>query len=306
MRHRRLLAALLPVFLVGGSLPPALATAQSGGGLDLVTLELAPVGDATVTGLAVLTRRDADTAANVLAIGAPAGAMAVIHAGTCDAIDPLPVGLLGDVGTTGQLAATVPIPFAVIADGTHVLAFHPGLDLATAIACGAIPRSAGAGASAGPGASGHPVPTTAPTAAPVPSPTADAACEGMDTWVADTLARYATLKSIATDLGVVANAGMDAYARALAQASVTVQQVIIDQQRAAVPDAAREVQADIIKAYQKLVEAYDLMAQAYATSDTGLLQQGLSAASEAQATATAASAAMRRVATPCGVTVPAA
>src|SRR5262245_54783448 len=53
VRHRRLLAALLCVLVSGGVLPVPIA-AQSGGEPQAVTLELAPVGDATVTGLAVL------------------------------------------------------------------------------------------------------------------------------------------------------------------------------------------------------------------------------------------------------------
>jgi hypothetical protein len=57
---------------------------------------------------------------------------------------------------------------------------------------------------------------------------------------------------------------------------------------------------------QKLAEAYDLMAQAYTTGNTGILQQGLSAASEAQGLATSARTTVRNVATPCGITVPAA
>ncbi len=484
MRHRRLLAALLPALLIGGALPPGIALAQPAEDLEGVTLTLDPVGEEAVSGLAVLAPRGGDTAANVLAVGAPAGAMAVIHAGTCAAIDPTPVGLLGDVGTTGQLAATVPVAFASIADGAHVVAIHPGLDLSTTIACGAIPRAAAQDATAAPGASSAPgatsfvsptygfsidwddpwrrldfqpgegyeglvlgngtsqvtivatrmepadatrcirdwegrllellrsgivsdlqpmvdeqgqpmgggdaqratgayrflyktqtdpegsviierddcrrtadsvvlevtvdIPadahdtqaplvealigrlattvtpsrstapatpaaaTPGPTAVgtppptPVPAPTVDPACAGLDVWVRDTLARYAQLKAIADDVAVAMNSGMQVYAQALGQATVSVQQIQIAQQQQSVPSAAKDVQADIIKAFSKLAEAYDLMSQAYATGNTGLLQQGLNAASEAQATATSAIAAMRRVATPCNITVPAA
>jgi hypothetical protein len=56
---------------------------------------------------------------------------------------------------------------------------------------------------------------------------------------------------------------------------------------------------------QKLADAYDLMAQAYTSGNTAVLQQGLSAASEAQGLATAARTAIRSIATPCGITVPA-
>lgn len=298
----RLLAALLSVPLVFGALVPGLAMAQSPGPAAAgATLALEPVGATTVTGLAVLTPRDADTAANVLTVGAPAGAIAVIHAGTCAAIDPLPVGLLGDVGTTGQLAATVPVSFATIADGAHVLAIHPGLDLATAFACGAIPRIDDPLGSAAPPAAA----TTAPTVPPTAAPTTDTACAGVDAWVSATLSRFDAVKRMADDLTTVQNAGMAAYAQALAANAVAVQQLQIDQQGAAVPASAADAQAAVIRMLQKLAEAYDLMAQAYTSGNTAVLQQGLSAASEAQGLATAARTAMREVATPCGITVPA-
>jgi hypothetical protein len=483
VRRRRLLAALLPALVIGSSLSPGLTMAQGTDDLDAVTLALDPVGEGIVTGLAVLSPRDGDTAANVLAVGAPAGAVAVIHAGTCAAIDPTPVGLLGDVGTTGQLAATVPVAYASIVDGAHVVAFHPGLDLATTLACGVIPVAAASAATAGPGAStspagdrfqsptygfsidwdapwqrldwdpgegyegvslsdgtatvsvigfelaggdatacirdwegrllgllrggtvadlqpvvddqGQPVgggdaeravgsyrylyktqadpegtviveqdecrrlddgavleitsdipldardtqtpmvdaliagirtdgpvvpssaapatavpataqPSTAPTPAPSAVPTADTACVGVEAWVTDTLSRFDAVKTMGDSLNTAMNAGMAAYAQTLADTAVAIQQLQIQQQQVSVPASATDAQASVIKLLQKLAEAYDLMAQAYTTGNTGLLQQGLSAASEAQGLATTARTAVRNVATPCGITVPAA
>jgi hypothetical protein len=248
----------------------------------------------------VLTPRDADTAANVLTVGAPAGAIAVIHAGTCAAIDPTPVGLLGDVGTTGQLAATVPVAFASVADGRHVLAIHPGLDLTTALACGAIPRTDAPISSAPPAAS------VAPTSAPTPSPRpTDDACAGVETWVTQTLARFDAVKRMADDLNTTLNAGMAAYAQALADHALEAQRLQIEQQQGPVPATAADAQAAVIAMLQKVAEAYDLMAQAYTSGNTGVLQQGLAAASEAQGLAATARSAVRGVATPCGITVPA-
>lgn len=481
MRRRRLLAALFTLLMPASALIPfATRAADAGSG---VTLTLDPVGTSTVTGLAVLTPRDGDTAANVLGVGAPAGAMAVIHAGSCTAIDPTPTGLLGDVGTTGQLAATVPVPFSTIADGGHVLVIHPGLDLATALACGAIPLAAATDSTPAPEGSGHPAgerfesvtfgfavdwddpwrrqewdpgegyeglslsngtssvsivafdltdgdatvcvrnwesrllglmragtvaelqpviddqgqpvgggdpsrafgayqylykseddpqgspmverdecrtlggrsvieitsdvpadaredqeplvdeligrlvvtgrsvtPTTPPATSqptpaatvaatpdptPAPEPTPDAACVGMDVWVKDTLARFDAVKGMADDLATAMNAGMAAYAQALADTSVAVQRLQIEQQQAAVPVSAKDAQDAVVRMLQKLAEAYDLMAQAYASGNSAVLQQGLAAASEAQGLATSARAAIRGVATPCGITVPA-
>ncbi|MEZ4595489.1 MAG: hypothetical protein R3C32_00930 [Chloroflexota bacterium] len=118
--RRRLPVVLAACLALATVAPPGPVAAQDGSDVAVVTLS--PVGDATVSGLAVLTPGDAGTAANVVAVGAPTGAMAVIHAGSCVAIDPTPVGLTNDVGTTGQLATTVPLGFDVIADGAHVLA----------------------------------------------------------------------------------------------------------------------------------------------------------------------------------------
>jgi hypothetical protein len=492
--RRRLPVALAACLALATALPATLATAQ-GSGSATAAVTLSPVGDSTVSGLAVLTPRDADTAANVVALGAPAGAMAVVHAGTCTAIDPTPVGLLGDVGTTGQLATTVPLAFGDIADGGHVVAIHPGLDLSTALACGAIPQvatgpdggpSAAPGASVVPGSSdspasgrfdgarfgfaidwddpwqrqewdpgegyeglylsngtssvsfvafelpggdatacirdwegrllgllragtvadlqpvtdaeqpgdaeravgsyqylyktqddpagstiierdecrrlsdssvievtsdipaashdteaplvtalvarltttgtpsgsGGPPPSAAPTTpttptapptpvvtappTPAPLPTPDPACEGVDAWVRDTLARFDAAKGIADEIGTSMNAGMAAYAQALSGASLAIQQLQIAQQQAVVPSAAAAAQADVIKMFQKLAEAYDLMGQAYTTGNTGVLQQGLSAASEAQGLAATARTGVRNAATPCGISVPAA
>jgi hypothetical protein len=212
------------------------------------------------------------------------------------------------VGTTGQLSATVPLAFSVVADGSHVLAIHEGLDLANAIACGAIPLTATASASVPPAASTAPTitPPTAPPPTALPSPTPDAACIGVDTWVAATLARFDTLTRMGDDLANAMNAGMAAYAQTLGDTSVAIQQLQIEQQNTAVPGPATDAQAAVIKMLQTLVEAYDLMAQAYTTGNTAVLQQGLSAASEAQGLATSARTAVRSVATPCGITVPAA
>jgi hypothetical protein len=459
--------------------PPTLSVAQSDP-QTAATLTLDPVDGGTVTGLAVLTARDADTAANVLAVGAPAGAIAVIHGGTCAAIDPAPVGLLGDVGTTGQLAVTVPLAFASIADGTHVVVLHPGLDLGTTLACGAIPAIAtGSGiGSPAPVASGDRatngfmsstfgfrvdwsepwqripqdsapgiegvrlgngtsevgiagvpveggdatacirawegrlldqlrtggiadlVPATAadgtpvtagdastaggafqfrltggthagtdvveqadcrrlsdaavleitsdiplaerdgqtplvdalvdrvvvsgapavpidvpatpavatppPTPATTAAPTTDAACVGMDAWVRDTLARFDELKRIGDELNTAMSAGMQAYAQQLADDSLAIQQLLQAQQQGAVPAAVKDIQPDLVTMFQKLADAYDLMSQAYTSGNTGLLQQGLSAAGEAQTLATTTRSAIRRAATPCGINVPAA
>ena len=150
LRAARSSCVVLSVILAASaSLSPALA--QSGTDLPGVTLTIDALGATGIAGLAVLMPRDSGTAANVLAVGAPAGTTAVIHAGTCAAIDPTPVGLLGDLGAAGQISTVVPVTYATIADGRHVVVFHPGLDLATALGCGQIPVVTGAATTSPPG-----------------------------------------------------------------------------------------------------------------------------------------------------------
>ncbi len=465
---------------MAGAVPVA-TVAQDGAP---TTVTIAPVGDQGIGGLAILSPRDVGTAANVLAVGAPAGTTVVIHAGTCDAIDPAPVGLLGDLGTAGQISTVIPIALSGIADGAHVIAFHEGLDLSTAVGCGPIllgaSRPSGApGHSPGPmassavasfgsttfgfridwaapwtrldlqsipeidavrlgdgtseviltgrhaaggdaqgcvlawegrllgslrdgsiaqlapvtGADGAPAgggdevrsegayqfsllepgapvrtiveridcrrlsgdavleitsdtpldaagtapasidallaglsltdvvatPTARPTAAPVlaspptatPEPTAvlaatpDAGCDGMDAWVPDTLARIDRLKGLAADANAATSNGMTAYAQQLATNASAVQQIRMEQQAATLPAAATVVQTDLLRMYQVLGDAYDLLAQAYRAGDPALLQEGLGTANEAETLSSSVRRALRDAATPCGITVPA-
>ena len=461
--------------LVAATAPQSAAFAQAGADLPGTTLTIDAVGPKGLAGLAVLTPRDGGTAANVLAVGAPAGTTAVIHGGTCAAIDPAPVGLLGDVGAAGQLSTVVPVPYSMVVDGQHVVVFHPGLDLVTALGCGQIPLVS-AGATTGPGGSpgpatagtrydssrfgfgirwaapwaqlgvepvagidavrlgdgtsevvvaGHdltggdaticvrdwegrlldslragrisdlapvagvdsdagdaqrsrgafqfnlptsgaparsiverldcrrlasdsvleitidipadvidaetvavdallagltttgtvlPRPTSVPAtlAPPTPAPTApptpaaDAGCAGMDTWVPATLARIEQLKGLSADAGTAMNSGMEAYARQLADNSLSVQRLLQAQRQDGVPIVVQQVQEDLLRMYQLLGDAYDLLSQAYGSGDTSLLQQGLGKAGEAEALASSTRRALREAASPCGITVPAA
>src|SRR5690606_6987576 len=127
--------------------------------------------------------------------------------------------------------------------------------------------------------------------------TADTACAGVEAWVTGTLARFDAVKAMAEGLTAAMNAGMAAYAQTLADDALAIQRLQIEQQQMAVPGSATDAQAKVIDMLRKLAEAYDLMAQAYSTGNMTVLQQGLSAASEAQALATAARSAVRQVAT---------
>lgn len=100
------------------------------------------IGADGVSGLALLApAADGGTSIQIIVARAPDDTFAVIHGGDCEAIDPTPVALLGDVSATSQV--TVTNRFAALADGGHVLALHAGLDLTTAIGCGPIPLAEG-------------------------------------------------------------------------------------------------------------------------------------------------------------------
>jgi hypothetical protein len=134
------LALAATLALVAGPMAPGGAAAADGE-RGPVQVQVEAVGPAGVAGLAILSPTAEGTAVQVLVIDAPAGTSAVVHPGRCDAIDPALVALLGNVGAAGQVHATVPVPFETLTDGGHVVVFHPGLDLSTALGCGAIPAT---------------------------------------------------------------------------------------------------------------------------------------------------------------------
>jgi hypothetical protein len=137
--------ALTVTLAVAGVLASLLSlgfeAAQASDPAPVTRVTIDAVGSSGVSGLAILSATDAGTAVQVLAVGAPPDATAIIHAGSCAAIDPAPVGLLGNVGGTGVVQATLPLALTSLADGGHVIALHPGLDLASVLSCGVIPAT---------------------------------------------------------------------------------------------------------------------------------------------------------------------
>jgi hypothetical protein len=120
----------------------ALALPAQAQGPVTAQVPISAIGEDGVSGLALLSAAaNGGTNVQIVVASAPADTFAVIHGGDCDAIDPAPVALLGDVSATSQVA--VANAFETIADGGHVLALHAGLDLATAIGCGVIPEVVG-------------------------------------------------------------------------------------------------------------------------------------------------------------------
>jgi hypothetical protein len=137
-RSRRLAVSLLSCLIVAGA---SIAPVGAQGSAAPTPVTIDAVGPDGISGLALLMpAQNGSTNIQILVAGASSGTFAVIHGGTCAAIDPAPVALLGDVSATSQVAAAN--PFESLTDGQHVLVLHLGLDLTQAVGCGAIPAVA--------------------------------------------------------------------------------------------------------------------------------------------------------------------
>ena len=129
---------MLVTTLVFAPMPTAGATAVDAppGPLRVPLIPTEPSGP---EGLAILAAVEAATTVQVLAPDAPEGTIATIHPGTCALLGADVVGLVGELGATGQAQATIPVPLSSLTDGGHAVALHPGLDFTSTLACGAIP-----------------------------------------------------------------------------------------------------------------------------------------------------------------------
>jgi hypothetical protein len=129
----------------GGSTPAASATATGGFALGPVGLTLEERGGSGVSGLATLAEspKEAQTEVKVLVVGAPAGAVAIIHAGTCDNLDPAPAYLLRPIDDTGASETTIDASLRDLrVMGEYAIAIHASIDdLSSPIACGDIPTA---------------------------------------------------------------------------------------------------------------------------------------------------------------------
>ena len=286
MPARRLPWSLsLAVALAGGLLAPPAASAQDPAASPL-QVEVQAVGTGGVAGLALLAPSGSGTAVQVLVVGAPAGTTAVIHPGTCDAPDPTPVALLGDVSAGGQVQVSVPVAFETLADGGHLLAFHPGLDMTTLVGCGTIPTATllpgpedAAASAAPPIASGAPpiaslappVSSLAPVAEPVvppatqaplpmeepaPATTPDAACVGVPDWISSTEARLTRIDEALSDLNAIAGRyDLPAYLAGLASFEGELGTMATRQAEEPVPGLAGELNVKVVEGFTTYMDA---------------------------------------------------
>ena len=150
-RHRLLVAGMATLLWAAtGTGFAAVAQAADAAAGETIQVQIEPADPSGPSGLAIMAAVEGGTAVQVLVPGAPEGTTAVIHPGSCDAVDPTLVGLVGEIEGSAQVQATVPVSLGELADGGHVIALHPGLDLATTIACGAIPGGRGPGSTTAP------------------------------------------------------------------------------------------------------------------------------------------------------------
>jgi hypothetical protein len=126
---------------------PAAASpaATSASALGPIGLTLNEENGSGVSGLATLaeTKDGGQTVVNVLIVGAPAGTVAIIHAGTCNNLDPTPAYLLRPVDANGASETTIA---ATLRDlrvmGEYAIAVYASVgDLSRPIACGEIPTA---------------------------------------------------------------------------------------------------------------------------------------------------------------------
>ncbi len=120
--------------------PSAEPSASSGG--DTVGIKIDEVDGSGVTGLATLSANGDQTEVKILALGAPAGTLILIHEGTCDNLSPAPAFLLRDLDASGSSVTTVSATLTDLREGGYAIAFHEGVDdLSQPLACGEIPAA---------------------------------------------------------------------------------------------------------------------------------------------------------------------
>lgn len=236
-----------------------------------ISVELAPLGPDGLSGLALLAPAEGGSSVQLLVVGAPAGTTAVVHAGDCAAIDPAPVGLLGDVAS-GQLQTVLPLAIEALADGRHVIVLHPGLDLAVALGCGAIPAadlgSAPASAVPLPAPSAAVATETDFSAAPT-SAAVDPNCEGVATWADATDARLDALQDLADEADrLAALFDLPGYVGAIETYARAVHAAAADQLSQPVPAIAQEANDRALAAYATMFDAASLFLHYYTAEMT--------------------------------------
>ena len=251
---------VVPLFLsllASLSVVHAAAAADAPAGVP-IQVSLVPTDPTGPTGLAVLSGADTGTSVQVLVPGVTAGTTAIIHPGSCAAVGVELVGLIGELAASGQGQALIPVPLATLADGSHVIALHPGLDFATILACGLIPAS---------GLVPGPVPAT-------PEPVVDATCAGVPEWITATKARLDRLTELDKELAKQSANYLPTLANHVGQIGAMISQM----QAEIVPPASAAAHEQFIRALQEGVQAGKGVIESFSTADLALYQDALAKA----------------------------
>jgi hypothetical protein len=273
-RRQRLSVAAIATLLSAatGTWLGAVVHAADVSSAESIQVQIEPGDPSGPSGLAILAADDAGTAVQVLVPGAPEGTTAVIHPGTCDAVDPTLVGLVGEIGGSAQVQSVVPVSLGVLADGGHVIALHPGLDLATTIACGAIPAVE---------VQVPPLPLPSAPAVPAETVAPSAECQLVPEWIAVTERRLDRVQElIAAANKAAAGTDINAYLNSVAAYVGEVRIMAETMLGEAVPPLATEASQELLTALQTGVEAGELILQSFGTGDAQTYNAGVTKAQE--------------------------
>jgi hypothetical protein len=95
-----------------------------------------------VSGLAILTPQDDSTAVTLLLQGGTTDQVALIHRGSCEALDPDPLFLLSQPDAAGRSESIVNVGLAELQGGGYAIAVHASAaELGVVVACGEIPAA---------------------------------------------------------------------------------------------------------------------------------------------------------------------
>lgn len=261
VRHRGRRAVWTALILA--AIVPHAALAQEVSSPPL-QVQVSAVGPSGVDGIVLLSPAAGGTAVQALVVGAPTGTTAVIQIGSCGSPEGMLAALLGDVSAGGQVQVKVPIAFATLTDGGHVVSLHPGLDMTMQLGCGTIPAVAAivpidADPNDTPVAPVAAPPTPEPTPEPPvaqPPPTPDPGCAGLEAWVSASEGSITRISEALADLNTVAGRGdLVGYLSGLASLEGELRVMVARQAQEFAPEAATDVNTQLVRAYETYIDA---------------------------------------------------
>ena len=126
-------------------------------------------------------------------------------------------------------------------------------------------------------------PAPEPTLEPTPEPTPDAACLGVEAWIAATEGRITRINEALSDLNAVAGRyDLPAYLAGLASLEGEIQVMVARQAQEVVPGIATEVNANAVNAYETYIDAARQIYESMTTSvDVGTYSRAMGRYEEA-------------------------